>query len=107
MNEAEKIIEAYKECGSVTGVVKIMGLSFHRVRKVLTGAGIVLNETHEKILELHEEGKSTAAIAKLLNISESTVCSYLPPQRPLYRVNQSENALKIAKWRAAKREPHE
>lgn len=103
MNEAEKILAAYNECGSVKGVVKITGLSFHRVRKVLTGAGIVLNETHEKILELHTEGKSAADIAELLHVSESTVCSYLPPVRPLYRVNRSKNAENIAKWRAAKR----
>ena len=103
MNEADKILETYNKLGSVKATRIECGVSEHRIRKVLTAKGIVLNDTHQTILTLHEHGKSPEEIAEQVGLSKSVVQSYLPPKRPLYRIDQSENALHIAEWRARKK----
>ena len=103
MNEADKILETYNRLGSIKATKIECGVSEYRIRKVLTAKGIVLNDTHQTILDLHEQGKSLEQIAEQVGLSKSVVQSYLPPKRPLYRVNQSKNALHIAEWRAKKK----
>lgn len=103
MNEADYILAIYKKLGSVKATKIECGASEHRIRKVLTAKGIILNDTHAIILELHRQGKSSGEISEQVGLSESVVKSYLPPKRPIYRVNQSPNALKIAEWREKKK----
>ena len=103
MNEADHILETYRKFGSIKSVHIELGVSEHRIRKVLTAKGIVLNDTHQTILDLHEQGKSPEWIAEQVGLSVSVVKSYLPPVRPIYRVNQSPNAVKIAEWRSKKK----
>ena len=103
MNEADKILETYNRLSSIKATKIECGVSEHRIRKVLTARGIVLNDTHQTILDLHEQGKSPEEIAEQVGLSKSVVQSYLPPKRSLYRIDQSKNALHIAEWRAKKR----
>ena len=103
MNEADYILETYNKLGSIKATKIECGVSEHRIRKVLTAKGIVLNDTHQTILDLHEQGKSPEQIAEHVGLSKSVVQSYLPPKRPLYRIDQSKNALHIAEWRAKKK----
>ena len=99
MNEADYIFQTYKKLGSIKATTIECGVSEHRVRKILTAKGIVLNDNHALILELYNEGKTIEQIAEQVRLSKSVVQSYLPPKRPLYRINQSQNAVRIAKWR--------
>ena len=103
MNEADYILVTYKNFGSIKATKIECGVSEHRIRKVLTARGVVLNDTHQTILDLYEQGKTSEQIAAQLRLSKSVVQSYLPPKRPLYRVNQSVNALRIAAWRKNKK----
>lgn len=103
MNEADKILETYNRLGSIKATHIELGVSEHRIRKVLTAKGIVLNDTHQTILDLHQQGKSPEWIAEQVGLSVSVVKSYLPPVRPIYRVNQSPNAVRIAEWRSKKK----
>lgn len=103
MNEADKILETYNRLGSIKATKIELGVSEHRIRKVLTAKGIVLNDTHQTILDWHEKGKSPEWIAEQVGLSVSVVKSYLPPVRPIYRVDQSPNAVKIAEWRSKKK----
>lgn len=102
MNEVDIIFATYKKLGSVKATKIECGVSEHRIRKVLTAKGIILNDTHALILELYNQGKSSTEISEQVGLSISVVKSYLPPKRPIYRVNQSPNALKIAAWRKRK-----
>lgn len=99
MNEADYILVTYKKLGSVKATKIECGVSEHRIRKILTAKGIVINDTHAYILNLYGQGKTADQISETVGLSKSVVQSYLPPKRPLYRIEQSPNALKIAKWR--------
>ena len=103
MNEADYILETYNKLGSIKATKIECGVSEYRIRKVLTAKGIVLNDTHQTILDLHEQGKSPEWIAEQVGLSVSVVKSYLPPVRPIYRVDQSPNAVRIAEWRSKKK----
>lgn len=103
MNESDYILATYKKLGSIKATKIECGVSEHRIRKVLTAKGIILNDTHALILELYGQGKSSNEISEQVGLSESVVKSYLPPKRPIYRVDQSPNALKIAAWREKKK----
>lgn len=103
MNDVDRILSVYADRKSIKGVKKIVGVSDHRIRKVLTANGITINVTHKKILEMHDKGMTVSDIASTLRISESVVQSYLPPVRPIYRINPSVNALRIKKCREKKK----
>ena len=103
MNEADMILDVYNKLGSIKAVHIELGVSEHRIRKVLTARGVVLNDTHQTILDLHKQGKSPEWIAEQVGLSVSVVKSYLPPVRPIYRVDQSPNAVRIAEWRSKKK----
>lgn len=104
MSEVEKAVRIFEqEGGSLKRVTQELGISFQRARKLLTAKGIIINETHEKILNLYSKGKTPKEIADELKLSINTIRSYLPPVRPLYKINQSTNALRIATWRKNKK----
>lgn len=99
----ERILKSYDKCQSIKGVEKDTGYSWNRIVKTLSTSGIVVNETHYAILELHEKGKTCNEIAKILDMNERTVASYLPRVRPVYKENLSVNAQRIVKCREKKR----
>lgn len=98
MVKSQEIIAAYSRIGSITGVVRSLGVSYHRVRKVLSTNGYVLNEYHERILELHRAGASWEEIAADVGLSVATVRSYLPGVRATYMDVPS----KVTEWRRKK-----
>lgn len=49
-------------------------------------------------------GLSAKEIAGILNISKATVERYLPAVRPIYKINQSKNAIRIVRCRERKKE---
>lgn len=103
MNEADLILDTYKKLGSIKATHIELGISEHRIRKILTAKGVVINDTHQIILDWHEKGKSPEWIAEQVGLCVSVVKSYLPPVRPIYRVEQSPNAVRIAEWRSKKK----
>lgn len=103
MNEVEHIVKAFKQYNSLKATSKEVNVSYHRVRKILTSQGIVINETHEIILNLYYSGKTISEIANVVHLTPKTVSSYLPPKRPIYRINRSPNAERIANWRENKK----
>ena len=48
----EKILSAFEEKQSITGVHKITGYNWQQIAKVLSTYGIVANDTHEIILKI-------------------------------------------------------
>ncbi len=76
-----------------------VGCGWQRVVKVLSTYGVVINDSHAKIMDLYRQGKNAEDIAKEVGRSVKTVQAYLPAQRPFYGVNLSENAVAIKKSR--------
>ena len=102
MTPTERILEAYKECQTITGIHKITGYHWQRIAKTLSTAEIIVNSTQALILDLYEKGKTIDEISKSTGFARSTVFSYLPRSRPAYMENRSKNALKIEKCRKNK-----
>lgn len=95
----QEILNAFNDTGSVKGTVEKTGYSWNRVVKSLSSSGIVINDTHEIILDLCESGMTPDQIAKQLGINIKTVQAYLPRTRPVYGENRSKNATRINEWR--------
>lgn len=100
----EEILKAFNKSGSVSGAAKEVRCSWNRVIKSLSSSGIVINDTHEIILDLCESGMTPEQIAKQVGISVKTVQAYLPRVRPVYGENRSKNATKINEWRNKRKE---
>lgn len=96
------ILEAWNANGTIKSTAKEMHMSWQRVVKELSTAGIIINQTHQDIMDLYNKQMTAEQIAKHLDMSVSTVKSYLPRTRPLYNVNPSENALRIKECRRRK-----
>lgn len=101
--EEEKfIIDLYGQVDSIKQIEKQTGLSWNKIVKTLSTAGIVCNDKHRQILELHNSGVPSEEIAKALNMSLRTVESYLPRVRPTPGYCVSKNAQNIKKFRDKK-----
>lgn len=98
----EEILITFKEAQSIKATAKKVGCSNHRVKKLLSSNGIIINDTHQLILKYKEEGKTPKETAQIMGISEKTVMTYLPAVRPLYLINPSDNAKKIKRCRERK-----
>lgn len=102
MNSIETILNTYKEAQTITETQKKTGYSWQKIAKTLSTEGIIANETHRIILNLHDKGMSSEDIAKSTGYARSTVEAYLPRVRPVYGENQSKNARCIKKYRERK-----
>lgn len=95
----EEILKAFNKSGSVKGTAEEIGCSWNRVIKSLSSSGIVINDTHEIVLDLYESGMTPDQIAKQMGINIKTVQAYFPRVRPVYGENRTKNATKISEWR--------
>lgn len=97
-----EILDAFNNAGSVRGAAEKTGYSWNRVVKSLSSSGIVINDTHEIILDLCESGMTPDQISKQLGINIKTVQAYIPRVRPVYGENLSDTAKRIRKCREKK-----
>lgn len=97
------IYDAFRSTGSVRETAKEIGCSWNRVVKSLSSSGVVINDTHGMILDMHDKGMSVQEIARQLSLNVKTVQAYLPRMRPAYGENRSKNAEKIKEWRDRKK----
>lgn len=104
MSIDKDICDAYLSLGSIKKTAEHAGCSWNRVIKSLSSSGILINDTHEIILDLCESGMTPEQIAKQVGISVKTVQAYLPRVRPVYGENRSKNATKINEWRIKQKE---
>lgn len=98
----QKILKAYKESQTLTGISKITGYNWQRIAKTLSTEGIIINNTQATILDLHHHGKSVHEISAATGFAVSTVMAYLPRSRPAYLEDRSVNAIRIEKCRRKK-----
>ena len=93
-------LKYYNETQSIRGTVKGAKCSWPRVVKILASKGVVINDVHNLILKMHDEGKTIDEIAKQTGYNPKTIQAYLPAVRPVYGVNPSVNAQRIKKCRS-------
>ncbi len=100
----DDVLNTYKKTQSIRQTAMETGCSWQRVVKILSSNGIVVSESHDIILKMHEKGKSPGEIATQIGYSEKVVKAYLPKKRPYYGVDISENAKRIKRCRKNKAE---
>ena len=99
MSIDKDICETFISTGSVRETSKEIGCSWNKVVKSLASSGVVINDTHGMILDMHDAGMTTHEISRKLSLNVKTVQAYLPRVRPVYGEDRSKNAEKIRKWR--------
>lgn len=100
MSITTNIIKYFNSTGSVRETASICECSQHRVMKTLSSNGIIINNTHEKILNLYNEGMSAQEIAKEIDRNVKTIQAYLPRTRDcIYGECSSRNAKNIKRHR--------
>lgn len=102
MSVDKDILDAFQKSGSVKATSEATRYSWNRVVKSLSSSGIIINDTHKMILDMHDAGMTPQEISKQLSISVNTVQSYLPRSRPVYGENLSDNAKRIRNYRSRK-----
>ena len=95
----KEILRTWNENKSIKAVSKSLNISYQKVLKSLSSNGIIINNTHQKIMDYYNQGKSIQEISEIMKMNIKVIQSYLPRVRPIYNVNQSQNALRIKKFR--------
>ena len=93
------IINAYLELQSVKGVAAELKVSPVKVRKVLITEGLWASRTSKRVVDLREDGLTTAQIAMELCTTEKAVQQYLPYTRGLYGGERSGDATRSLEYR--------
>ncbi len=75
----KKILESYNNgARTIYAIRKVTGYSAIRIAKAVTSAGIIINDTQIKILDMYNNGMNVDEITKEIGLARSTVLSYLP-----------------------------
>lgn len=77
----DMILSSWDSHKTLGGVAHELGISCGRVAKALSSAGVIINDTHKKILELYAETKSVNEIAAFLKILKLYRHTYLASDR--------------------------
>lgn len=73
----DMILSSWDSHKTLGGVAHELGISCGRVAKALSSAGVIINDTHKKILELYAETKSVNEIAAFLKLNPQVIQTYL------------------------------
>ncbi len=105
MIEYQRIVEAYRQMGSVQQVSRELGISAVKVRKVLITEGLWSSPSSRSVGELYDKGLSTAEIAQQLHMTEKNVQAYTPYARGNYGAEfRSESSQRSKEYRLRKQE---
>jgi hypothetical protein len=100
----EKVVTVYKKTGSISETALQAEISTTKVRKILITMGLWSSPRSLQIRHLSDQGKSSAEIAKALQISVVMVQNYLPYEKGLYDEPQkTDTAMRSEKYRTRNR----
>ena len=103
MKKAE-IVEIYERTGSIRATAKIVGAGYQAVRRILWEAGAYTSAQFDEVNQLYDSGYDVAQICETLNMSRSSVMSYLPYTRGTRIAGERTiNSIRIMKCRAKKK----
>ena len=100
----EEITAEYKRKGTLSGTAKALDISLMKVRKALITSGDFSSEISEDVERMIGDGKSVGYIARTLNITESSVYSYIPYKIRAYNLSEtSVDADRVKRYRERSR----
>ena len=96
----EEISAEFKHIGTLSGTAKAMGISLMKVRKALITSRDFSSEISEDVECMLNAGKSVPDIARILNLTESSVYSYIPYKIRAYNLSEKTvDADRIGRYR--------
>lgn len=95
----EEISDEYKRFGTLSGTARAMGISLMKVRKALITSGDFSSEISEEVERMIEDGKSVEYIARTLNLTESSVYSYIPYKIRAYNLSEKSVDAEVLRYR--------
>lgn len=100
----EKVVSVYKKTGSISETALQAEISTTKVRKILITMGLWSSPRSLQIRQLADQGKSSAEIAEILQISVVMVQNYLPYEKGLYdEPEKTDTAMRSEKYRTRNR----
>lgn len=99
-----KIVNDYQHLGSIRAVAKKNNISESKVKKILISNGAYSTDLSERILGLHNQGKTAEEIEATLKITKKVINVYLPYCKGEYNSEHpTKNALNIRRTRNKKK----
>lgn len=100
----EKVVSVYKNTASISKTALQTEISATKVRKILITEGLWSSPRSLQIRELSDQGKSSAKIAEILQLSVAMVQNYLPYEKGLYdEPEKTDTAIRSEKYRQRNR----
>lgn len=99
----DTVAEVYNNTNEIKATAIELSLPPHKVKKLLiTGKVISYSET-DQILSLQQKGKTMEEIENIMGLSYSTINTYLPYSKVIYKLSEiSQNAERVRRYKARK-----
>lgn len=98
------VVDAYRDKKEIQATAKELNLLPQKVKKLLITAGEISYQETSKIQNLQQNGYNIKEIAKIMGISSSSIHSYLPYSKIIYKMDEiSQNAERVQKYKQRKK----
>ncbi len=99
----ETVTEIYHDTNEIKATAAELSLPPHKVKKSLITGKIVSYPETAQIQALLQQGKTMAEIQNIMGLSYSTINTYLPYSKVVYKMSEaSQNAERVQKYRMRK-----
>ena len=97
-------VEVYQATNEIKATAIELELPSNKVKKLLITAGVLRYTETEQIQKLLGQGKTMEEVQSSLNLSCSTINTYLPYSKVIYKMSEiSQNAERVRRYQARKK----
>lgn len=97
------VSEVYQTTNEIRATAIELSLPPNKVKKLLTTAGVLKYTETEQIQSLLQQGKTIAEIQTIMGLSYSTINTYLPYSKVIYKMSEiSQNAERVRRYQVRK-----
>ena len=98
------VTEVYQATNEIKATALELSLPLNKVKKLLITAGVLKYTETEQIQKLITQGKTMEEIQAIMGLSHSTINTYLPYSKVIYKMSEiSQNAERVRRYQARKK----
>lgn len=99
----DTVTEVYQNTNKIKATATELSLLPNKVKKLLITGGVIAYPETEQIQLLLAQGKTMAEIQRIMDLSYSTINTYLPYTKVIYKMSEtSQNVERIRRYKARK-----
>lgn len=99
----ETVTEIYHNTNEIKATATELSLPPHKVKKLLITGKVVSYPETAQIQALIQQGKTMAEIQSIIGLSYSSIQTYLPYSKVIYKLSEiSQNAERVKRYKAQK-----